>query len=120
VLGKEAYRQWDPGTYRAATQLLKWEFDDSQGRFSRDDEIIVPEDLQKARDKLTGTDRKAWPTIVKMYHLIEMGWATSATNAARIVCTSQKEIGIGMIDADIDRCRKLYSRLQKELEKGPA
>jgi hypothetical protein len=116
---KGTYQQWDTGW--AAIQRLKWGFDDLGGRFHQDDEIIVPEWLQKARDKLPGLDRKAWPRIVKMDRLLEMGWATSFSDAARMVCQNQPRLGIGWQEAtDIDRCRKLCARLQKERAKGPA
>jgi hypothetical protein len=95
-------------------------FDDPRGRFKRGDEVPVPEWLLKAKDGLRGTDRKAWPRVVKMHQLIEMDLAKTPAEAARMVCEGWERVGISLNpSADIDRCRKLYSRLKK-LETGSA
>jgi hypothetical protein len=112
---QEAYRQWDTG---AATQRLKWEFDDTYGRFNRDDEIIVPEWLLKARNGLRGLDGKAWGRTVKMIQLLDMGWATSFLDAAEFIEESEPLGGGYSKDADITRLRKLCSGLLKKRETG--
>jgi hypothetical protein len=117
---KEAYQQWDTGTYEAATQPLKWGFDDPLGQFNQDDEIIVPEWLLKARDDLRGLDFKAWSGVVKMIRLLDMGQAKSANDAA----TRVEEWDPGRFghskEADITRLRKLCARLLKKRETGSA
>jgi hypothetical protein len=117
---KGEYQQWDTGAYGAATRTLKWGFDDPSGRFNRDDEMIVPVYLQKARDKLRGLDRKAWPGVVKMDRLLEMGWAKSINEAARFIEQWEPLGNSTYKNAHIDRLRKLCARLQKECAKGPA
>jgi hypothetical protein len=101
--------------------LIKWQYDDAYGRFKKGDPIIIPEYLLKAQKNLKGTELLAWPRIVEMAALMEMGLAKTANDAAVRVCMGRPPINPCTSEqAAIDCCRKLYKRLQRDREKGPA
>src|SRR5262249_31739119 len=100
---------------------INWKYDDKYGRFKKGDPIVISEYWLNVRKNLKSTEFLAWPRIVEMDQLLEMALAKTANDAAVQVCMNRPPIKPGTsMESTISCCQKLYRRLQKKREKGPA